>query len=493
MPSLTVPRAAGRTALAVALVGWLAACDQPPTQPADPPGVTPVAAAMGNLFPAADPSGIVATYSTSGALDLRNPFFRSLGTNGRSCATCHVVENGFGLSAEHAREVFAASGGADPLFVPVDGANCPTAAPGSGPDAHSLLIGHGVFRIGITLPAGREFTLAVAHDPYHCAETIDSTGVTVSVYRRPLPATNLGFLSAVMLDGRETVAPLDNPATYAANLRTDLTHQALDATLGHAQAAAAPSPAELAAIVDFESSLYTAQRSDAAAGELTAQGALGGPATLADQAYFPGINDALDGDPTGTAFDPAVFTIFRRWLTLTSSGRQTAARRSVARGEEIFNSHPLMITNVAGLNDALGLPIMAGTCSTCHDAPNVGDHSLSVPLDIGTSHALQYEQDPNIQAALAQLSAPDLPVYQVDCGGAVAYTTDPGRALITGHCADLDRIKGPILRGLAARAPYFHNGSAATLEQVVAFYNERFQMGLTAQEQADLVAFLKSL
>ena len=93
---------------------------------------------------------------------------------------------------------------------------------------------------------------------------------------------------------------------------------------------------------------------------------------------------------------------------------------------------------------------------------------------------------------------PDLPVYQVTCtggplGGTVRYTSDPGRALISGKCADLGRIKGPILRGLAARAPYFHNGAAATLAEVVEFYNQRFQMGLTDQEKADLVAFLKSL
>jgi len=89
---------------------------------------------------------------------------------------------------------------------------------------------------------------------------------------------------------------------------------------------------------------------------------------------------------------------------------------------------------------------------------------------------------------------PDLPVFQVGCGGSPdVFTSDPGRALITGSCSDLNRIKGPILRGLAARAPYFHNGAAATLNEVVAFYNLRFQMGLTEQEQADLVAFLRSL
>ena len=47
--------------------------------------------------------------------------------------------------------------------------------------------------------------------------------------------------------------------------------------------------------------------------------------------------------------------------------------------------------------------------------------------------------------------------------------------------------------GLAARAPYFHNGSAATLEEAIEFYETRFALGLTAQEKADLLAFLKAL
>ena len=53
-------------------------------------------------------------------------------------------------------------------------------------------------------------------------------------------------------------------------------------------------------------------------------------------------------------------------------------------------------------------------------------------------------------------------------------TTDPGRALITGKWKHMSLFKGPILRGLAARAPYFHNGSAATLDEVVDFYDTRF-------------------
>ena len=54
-------------------------------------------------------------------------------------------------------------------------------------------------------------------------------------------------------------------------------------------------------------------------------------------------------------------------------------------------------------------------------------------------------------------------------------------------------MKGPILRGLAARAPYFHNGSAATLGDAVEFYDRRFDIGFTEEQKADLVAFLNSL
>ena len=72
-------------------------------------------------------------------------------------------------------------------------------------------------------------------------------------------------------------------------------------------------------------------------------------------------------------------------------------------------------------------------------------------------------------------------------------TTDPGRALVTGLWADIGKVKGPILRGLAARAPYFHNGTAATLSDAVTFYDKRFGIGFTAQEKTDLVNFLNAL
>jgi cytochrome c peroxidase len=50
-----------------------------------------------------------------------------------------------------------------------------------------------------------------------------------------------------------------------------------------------------------------------------------------------------------------------------------------------------------------------------------------------------------------------------------------------------------VLRGLAGRAPYFHNGAAATLLQAVNFYNQRFDMKLNRVQKSQLVAFLNSL
>ena len=478
--------------VAVVTITTLVACDADRT--ASPPALA--ADKTADMVALRDPSGQIATVSTRGSIDLGNPFFQSLGTNGRSCATCHLQSDGMGLSASAVQATFAASGPTDPLFAPVDGANCPSVTPAAGAAGYSLLLNHALIRVGLTVPAGAEFTITAVHDPYACA--LEGSPAIASVYRRPLPTTNLRFISAVMFDGRETIQPLNNGATLLANLRANLVHQAMDATLGHAQASASPTTTQLNAMVDFELALFTAQRVDDSAGVLNAQGASGGPEALVSAPYYPGINDPLGGNPTGAAFNPTAFTIYAPWQSLKSSNAYTASRKAVARGQAVFNTHPLSITNVAGLNDALGIGAINGTCTTCHDAPNVGNHSLPVPLDIGTSHAALYEPDGQVAAALGQLSVPDLPIFQVTCtagplAGTVRYTSDPGRALITGRCADLGRIKGPILRGLASRAPFFHNGAASNLTQVVAFYNRRFQMGLSEQEAVDLVAFLRSL
>ena len=464
-----------------------------------------------NLQPFRDPTGYVATYNTAGDIDESNAFFQRLGTNGRTCASCHQADQGFGLNAAQVRQLFAATQGGDSLFAPVDGANCPSAEKRDAA-GHSLLLNNGLIRIALTLPANTEFDITPVYDPYGCAVTFDPTTARriVSVYRRPLLTSNLGFLNAVMWDGRETLLPLNDESTFKTNLVYDLKHQALDATLGHAQASQPPSDEQLSEIVNFELGFFTARVSDDRAGPLLDGGGQGGPLHLQAQPYYPGINDSLGHDPHGGTFNPNVFTLYVPWLpdnaleNHQSAEAAQAARADIAAGEQIFNTFPLKITAVRGLNDnpALGYPKeIDGTCTTCHDTPGVGNHSLPLPLDIATSHSAQNESDANIAAALAELEQPNVPIYLIsNCPDPQNsrqtlqfYTSDPGKGLISGKCSDVNRIKGPILRGLPARAPYFHNGAAATLDELVNFYDKRFQMQLTDEQKRQLVAFLNSL
>jgi cytochrome c peroxidase len=462
-----------------------------------------------------DASGVITTLNVNGRTDTHGAFFQSLGTNGRSCATCHVASEAMSISPPGIQQRFADTRGRDPLFASVDGANCPNARQDSATD-HSLLLQHGLIRIFLKLPATAQFTISAIRDPYGCAITPDpNDGLPiVSVYRRPLPTTNLGFLSTIMFDGRETVQPLNVRASFPTNLAIDLTQQALDAISIHAQGTRAPTAAQIDDILGFELGLYTAQSRDDAAGQLHTDGAYGGPRYLAtdlSSTYYPGMNDSLGADPTGLAFDPNAMQLFAAWATAGSdygpdARRQEEARRDIAAGEVLFDSAVVHISNVRGLNDntALGRPsTFNGTCTTCHDTPNTGNHSFPLPLDIGTGHSpLRGEEpDPNVGAGVAELSVPNLPVYLIsgcpnpfNAGEPESfYTTDPGKALVTGLCSDFNRGKGPILRGLAARAPYFHNGAAADLTELVNFYNQRFQMNLTNEQKRQLVAFLNSL
>jgi cytochrome c peroxidase len=431
-----------------------------------------------------DETGQLRTLSANG-MDLRNPFFQDLGTNGRRCSTCHVPEQAWSFTPEAAQDRFRETRGFDPLFSTNDASNCESAGVATlaeRRDAFSLILKRGLIRVGLDVPTQTndvppkpaEFEIAAVDDPYHCPASASLPLRSASLYRRPLPSTNLSFLSAIMWDGREPT----------------LVHQANDATLGHAQGAAPLTDRQQNAIVAFETGLTTAQAKDDRAGSLRAEGAKGGPAALSRQTFFVGINDPAGLNPTSAPFSTDVFSIFRTWAAIEDGGPIADARRAIARGEALFNSKPIVISGVAGLNGEtfttpsgpVSVPAsFAGSCTVCHDAPNVGDHSVKAPLNIGLADASRRTRD--------------MPLYTLRnlATEETVQTTDPGRAMVTGKWADIGRFKGPILRGLIARAPYFHNGSARTLGDVVDFYDTRFAIGLTGKEKADLVAFLGSL
>jgi hypothetical protein len=368
----------------------------------------------------------------------------------------------------HVQARFEATDGEDPIFRTNDGSNSPQADVSTADarrTAYSMLLTKGLIRVGIGVPSNAEFELIDVDDPYGYASASE-----LSLFRRPLPSTNLAFLATVMWDGRETFA--------GESIHFDLSDQANGATLGHAAAINPLTQAQREAIVTFETGIFTAQATDNAAGVLTAQSGAGGPVTLARQPFYIGINDVLS-----PGFTPRAFTMFDAWQNLANSGRDpyTDAREAVARGQGIFNTRRFTIANVRGVNDVLGVAALPGTCTTCHDAPNVGNHSTSLPLDLGLTSAA--------------MRTPDMPLYTFrnKMTGEVVQTTDPGRALITGKWNHMSTFKGPILRGLSARAPYFYNGFAATLTDVVEFYDRRFNLGLTEREKSDLISFLKGL
>lgn len=452
---------------------------------------TATQAAAGDFF--TNPTGQHRNVTVNGAaIDENNPFFQSLGTNGRACVNCHQPSAAMTITPSQVQAVFNSSQGLDPVFRLNDGANgplAPVATLQQRSQAYSLLRTKGLIRIPFQLPANRDFDVRVVLDPYAGTganpplnQTVPA-GATpeVSFYRRPLLSANTRFISAVMWDGREaTVNPVPGSPIPASDPNApvfrNMLVQANNATLGHAQGARNLTTEERRQIVEFQMNLVVAQETDNQAGPLNANGALGGTGTLRTQQTFFSINDSHGGNMTGAAFDPRAMRLFDAWANSSN-----ARRRSIARGQEIFNTRLIRIRGVRGVNDVLGVTELQGSCTTCHSHPNVGNHTDILPLDLGL---IKPGEGDNV-----------LPVFRITerATGRVEEVTDMGRAVLTGRFADLGKMKGPTLRGLSARAPYFHHGAADNLTEVIQFYDRRFAIGFQAQEIADLRAFLESL
>ena len=394
--------------------------------------------------------------STKIDFSAKNDFFHVFGTNGRTCGTCHKSDQGWSFTPAAASTLPAS----DPLFV-LDGSDC--LAPGQAnpnPSANSTALLHaGLIRVEISIPANADYQLVGYTDPLHCPSNPMATH-TLRMYRRPLPSANTAFATTVMWDGREP----------------SLSSQANDATLGHAQATSPLSDADRNSMVAFETDTYNAQ-SLVGSLKLDKQGGANGGSdyllSTVAPSFHAGINDSLSA-----GFSPIIFTVFSAWESHAPSAQAAA----IGRGEAIFNSRTFTISGVRGLNDGPVASSITGTCGTCHDTPNVGNHSLPLAIDIGVTAP----NPPGLDVSL-------LPTYTFRSGSQQITVTDPGRGLITGKFADLGKTKGPVLRALAARAPYFHNGSAPDLATLVDFYDARFGIGLSASEKSDLVAFLGAL
>ena len=413
-------------------------------------------------------AGRLTTVVTHGTLDRSNPFFQPLGSNGRSCSTCHSPASGWSLSGRSIQDRFTLTGGKDPLFMTVDASNSPDAVTTTLADrqlAFSLLLNRGVFRLGFAPPEG-ELSFATIPDP-NFSLPINM----ISVFRRPLPSTNLLFAPSLMWDGRGFASGF--------TLQELLQSQAQQAATDHLQLFNPLSFTQLGAIAQFESGLFTAQTFDTQALSLDGGGISGGIGGLERQTFFPGINDEPLDNTVGR---PGAFQLFSRWKRPGLGGKGVAgARNLIAQGEAIFNTRKFIVMGVRGFNDVHGQDRIQATCATCHNTPTVGSRSRNQLMGL------------DIHSILRDVS--DLPQYTVQnrTTGETAITTDPGQALVTGKWADLNKFRVPALRALAARAPYFHDGSAGTLHDVVEFYYNRFNIQAGPGEKDALEAFLRSL
>ena len=526
----------GFTALGVACGGAPMSSDESGNAQTTDEALSSAATLTANQFGNPGTIEVVATNASGGlvGVDHTNPFFQNLGTNGRTCNSCHKLESSMGISGAQINSIFNATQGLDPIFRINDGSNAPT-----GPyavintlanrkQAFSMLLNHGDIRVGEPMPAGADFTLAAVQDPYFFASATE-----LSLFRRPMPSVNVAFSTQVMWDGRESEAG-------RTDVRDGLMNQANDATLGHAQAATALTAAQRGAIADFQLRLFSAQshahttfvRTDGstsgtldtdlnvtgnppsttelAAGNpenlllaLTHVSSAGGNGTFnaigagTPVRLIPGTNNPFatatsllprcpDDEVNHTGcFKNQAITAVEPWESGDLQPITTdlvALRGRIGDGENTFYNRVFNMTNIPGLTDVVGKTTVSVTCTTCHNTPQAGTNSSSRMFNTKVAEAVGNNP----------VFTSDFPIYAFrknDGSNQVAYT-DPGLALRTGKFADIGKFKVPSLRGLGSRAPYFHNGSAKTLKDVVNFYNVRFGLGLTADEQENLVLFL---
>jgi cytochrome c peroxidase len=317
-------------------------------------GLTSVArGARAPVVNAENESGVARTINVNGpVVDDDNPFFADLGVNGRRCVTCHQPEQNMSITPAGVRARLEATEGTDPLFRTNDGADSPLAdvsTPAARRAAYGMLLSKGVIRVGLAIPSTAEFELVDVKDPHGYAGH-NASGNELSLFRRPLPATNLRFVSAVMWDGRETAR-----RGTAAAIHFNLAQQANNATTGHAQA---PVPLDAATrddIVRYQMGNFTAQVFDRAAGDLHGAGAHGGPEPLVEEASSSGRTIHSAATPAASTAPDRTSTSAGSSSTSSTPGPRSRAAAAtppaVPSPAGLFNTLEMPITGVAGIND----------------------------------------------------------------------------------------------------------------------------------------------
>jgi cytochrome c peroxidase len=393
-----------------------------------------------NNVPFLNSAGTAATFSRAGFVDFNNLFHVPQGSNGRSCETCHLIHGGWSVRPLDLEIKFLFTQGTDPIFNLLD-ANSPTAdvsTPAARYASYSMLR-KGLFRRGGAVPAGAEFTITAVDDPLGAGGSL----TRFEAFRRPLATANFHIA--------KNIGWHDQNTNGSGNVHLGLSNQVAGNITG-AQQGTPGTPETIETIVTYEEGFSFAQQYVFGVGFLDKCGAKGGPENLSAQ---PAVNGRFD--------------LYDAWIGLVPGSCTSVAadrkRAQIARGQELFNN-----TNPGG-----------GSCRGCHTAANNGSNFNGTLFDVGASRP--------------EFRKPGMPLYTVQNTTTmeVRQTTDPGRALRSGRWADLNRFKTPSMRGLVARPPYFHNGIARTLGEVVLHYEAALGFVFTPAQRDDLVAFLEAL
>jgi len=383
-----------------------------------------------NNLPIPNEYGFAASFVDTGAVSLTNAFFTAQGTNGRHCGTCHAPEVGWSMTGPMVTALFWTTGGTHPIFANNLDTDTPTA------DMSTV---EARWNATTMLRQGM-FTRKIA-----MPATRDFDLVAIDDPRGVSTATNLFFFRRAMptANFRSPTVHWDAANTVGTDLREGLMKQTRSNITGAQQGTPAPETV-VAEIADFERQIAHAQLYLWDAGRLDADGAKGGPQHAAAQPLVAGRFDLYDA-----------------WQHSPNK-----KRRQIWRGQELFNN----------VNPASGR-----RCGGCHNAANNGQNVNGALFDIGASRP--------------EIARPNMAVFtfQSRVDGTLLQTTDPGRGIRTGLFKELNKFKTPNIRGLAARAPYFHGGTAESLEDVIHHYEVELGFNFTAEEEADLVAFMKAL
>ena len=284
-------------------------------------------------------------------------------------------------------------------------------------------------------PGGAQFAVTAVDDPYNC-NTNPVTGLTstttgiVSTYRRPLPSTNLGFLSAIMWDGREP----------------SLSSQATDATLG-------PRAGQYAAhrraggrdrrIRKRHIRRPSLRRSGGQPGRRRQHRRSG--CTVAATAEFLHRRERSAGTESAPVpFTSQIFDLYRPWLACRASAtvapdvnRSRAARRcsTIPTSTSLTFRASTTISASRAFRDSAAPATTRPTWATTRSRRR---STSAFPTPV--------EKPPVLDIS-------GLPVFTLTCtqgplAGQIYKVTDAGKAMISGQCKDIGRFKGPFCVGL---------------------------------------------